>query len=123
LEICPTFVTLSDTTFTVYTEDSANARFYYYRVIGAADSYSDNVQYSLEVIDRCVTAATTTDPVPNQTLALGDASASWSLVSSLSLATCSPTFTYSALCYADNTYTGTLTCPTFITLTTDTFTG
>lgn len=34
---------------------------------------------------------------------------------------CSPTFTYTTVCYTDNTYTSVATCPAFLSITDTTF--
>jgi len=90
-------------------------------VVGTASTgQSDQVEFKVVVSDGC-NAVDLTKTVPaDQSYVIEEASLTFDFEFGTEFAECSPTFTYSVVCYTDNTYTVVVACPSFITRPSDT---
>ena len=123
-ETCPSFVTLTDETFSVDTSDFNDAGNYFYDVATTTSfGLTDSFRYELTVTDGCSLSAISNTNPGDQDAILGNP-ITWNLDFSFDEAHCSAvTFTYTTVCFMDATYSSTVACPTFVVLAGETFTA
>jgi len=98
---------------------------YFYKVTGTADTgQTVAFQFTLTVDSGCSQLATITNSNAGDKTYIAAASTpalTYAFAFNIDVVRCQEALAYTVVCYTDNTYLATETCPTFVTLTGETF--